>query len=329
VANVAPESFLISCDWGTSAFRLRLVRPGPTPEVVAERSTLDGILAIQPAGAEGFERHLAAEIERLFGAAGLAPEPAPVYLSGMVTSSVGWKELHYALLPFPLDGSRAVVARAALDLPHGSHPLLFISGLRSEDDVLRGEETELIGIFGHPGVQAFADSCVAILPGTHSKAVVVARREIVAFRTYMTGELFSVLGRSSILSRSIDPSVPGDPDDPAFERGVRRGCEEGLIESLFTVRTGPLLAGVPSGANARYLSGMLIGAEAASIARRHPASCPILVAGGAALQALYARAFELVGAGARTHAAPPEVTGLAAVRGHCILRDRPPEPNPP
>ena len=313
--------YLISCDWGTSAFRLRLVEGRPDPEMLAERSTADGILAFQPARPDAFERHLAAAIDALFGAAATAPEPAPVYLSGMVTSSLGWKELPYARLPFPLDGSAAVVERAVLERRYGAHPLLFISGVRSDDDVLRGEETELIGLLSRDAERSLAGSCVTVLPGTHSKAIEVEAGRVTGFRTCMTGELFQVLQRSSILRHSVEaPAGPGDPGNPFFERGVRRAARDGLLASLFTVRAGTLIEGIDRGSNAHYLSGLLIGSEVASIVRRHVAPRPILVGGNASLQALYLRALDLLGAGARVRAAPEEVTSLAATLGHWSLR---------
>jgi 2-dehydro-3-deoxygalactonokinase len=137
----------------------------------------------------------------------------------------------------------------------------------------------------------------------------------------MTGELFQVLQRSSILTHSVEPSAgPGDPGNPFFERGVRRAAHEGLLESLFTVRAGALLDGIDRGSSSHYLSGLLIGSEAASIVRRHAALRPIVVGGSASLQALYLRAFDLLGAGPRVHAVPEEVTSLAATLGHWSLR---------
>src|SRR5262245_50327874 len=93
----------VSCDWGTSNFRLRLVQKG---SVNGEVRTEDGTakLAAQPGDrAEAFRSTLARGLEQL-----KAPATAPVVISGMASSSIGWKELPYAKLPFSLDGRDAV-----------------------------------------------------------------------------------------------------------------------------------------------------------------------------------------------------------------------------
>src|SRR6266545_8316152 len=147
------NSFLISCDWGTSAFRLRLLQGKDSPTIIAERCSSRGILTFPAADTDEFQDYLILELDRLFRAAKLSPEPFPIYLSGMITSTLGWKELPYADLPFPLDGTQAVVERTLLRRVYGTHDLIFVSGARSSDDILRGEETELMGIFQEPALR--------------------------------------------------------------------------------------------------------------------------------------------------------------------------------
>lgn len=319
--RMAQHLRLMSCDWGTSSFRLRLLQGKESPGIVAERSSTQGILTFPPSDAEAFQGYLTVEIDRLFREARVAPEPVPIYLSGMITSSLGWRELRYTDLPFPLDGSRAVVERASLERPYGAHELVFFSGVSSVDDVMRGEETELVGILSDPACRGFGVSCIAVLPGTHSKVVEVDARRIVGFRTYMTGELFQVLRSHSILRHSVEAEGgrAGEGEE-LFEWGARRGAEQGLIESLFTVRANVLVGGVPRELNGSYLSGLLIGSEAASILRRFPPPRPIVLAGAARLQHLYRRAFDLAGAGARIHAVSEDVGTVAASLGHWSLR---------
>jgi hypothetical protein len=64
--------------------------------------------------------------------------------TGMVSSSMGMRELPYRELPLAIDGSALSVERVAArdDFPHA---LVLVSGVRSHDDVMRGEETQLIG----------------------------------------------------------------------------------------------------------------------------------------------------------------------------------------
>ena len=315
------NSFLISCDWGTSAFRLRLLQGKDSPTIVAERCSPRGILTFPAGDADEFQDYLILELDRLFRAAKLSREPFPVYLSGMITSTLGWKELPYADLPYPLEGTRAVLAYTLLQRVYGTHELVFISGVRSKEDVLRGEETELIGIFREPTLRKWGSSCVAVLPGTHSKVIEILNKTILNFRTYLTGELFDVLLQNSILKHSVQPEPnAGEAGLEFFDTGARRAASEGLLDSLFTVRTNVVLKGLPRDVNTLYLSGLVIGTEVHSILKRFPAPTPILLGGKASLQSLYARAFRALGETSRVHAVPEEVTSIAAALGHWGLR---------
>ena len=86
-----------SVDWGTSAFRLRLV-DADSLAVRAERSTEEGTAALARArsgapagGSSAFPDTLARRIREIENRAEV-PEDAPVAISGMTSSSIGWKE---------------------------------------------------------------------------------------------------------------------------------------------------------------------------------------------------------------------------------------------
>ena len=115
------ELSFTSCDWGTTNLRVRIVRDDA---VIKELRTEQGASRLK--SPEEFRTALGAAMDSL-GAT------KPVVISGMAGSSIGWKELPYARLPFRLDGSDAVVNEIEPDT-------FLISGVRSEDDVMRGEE---------------------------------------------------------------------------------------------------------------------------------------------------------------------------------------------
>ena len=79
---------------------------------------------------------------------------------------------------------------------------------------MRGEETQLIGLIkllalsGHPMPDA---RC--IFPGTHSKHLHIQQGTLIRFDTYMTGELFDVMRRHSILRDSVDYFAYDDLSD--------------------------------------------------------------------------------------------------------------------
>lgn len=277
---------VVAVDWGTSSFRLWLLDAAGS--VLAERRSGEGMLT---AGTEGFgsilERHLAA--------AG-APAGLPAIVCGMAGARQGWIEAPYVTLPAGLDG----ILAGAVPVPsHEARDVRILPGLaqRTADapDVMRGEETQLAGI-----IPLFAfGRHVICMPGTHSKWVEAADGTIAGFRTWLTGELFSILSKQSILRHSVGENpVPALPDDPAFVAACTEALGHGgdLGPSLFGVRAATLLQDQKSADAAARLSGLLIGAEIASARRIFSPSADklILVASGP-LGSLYAAALKLAG----------------------------------
>lgn len=117
-----------------------------------------------------------------------------------------------------------------------SIPFVFLPGVRvngaslEEADLMRGEETELMGI-GVGGA-----SCAYLLPGSHSKMVLIdAEGRIVSFSTMLTGEMIDALSRHTILKSAIDLTV--DTIEPsALWEGFSYCREHGINEALFKVR---------------------------------------------------------------------------------------------
>jgi 2-dehydro-3-deoxygalactonokinase len=236
----------VSCDWGTTNFRLRWIEGGAAR---AEVRSDDGAAKLAAAGTDrprAFREVLARARERL-----AAPPDLPVVVSGMAGSSIGWKELPYAELPFSLDGSDAVRE----EIEPGVH---LLSGLRSGTDVMRGEETEAIGAAALLG-RDLPEPAVLIKPGTHSKHLELREGRVVGFRSYMTGEIFDVLARHSVLRHSVDPQAPFDRE--AFLEGVREFQRSPLTSALFRVRTRQVLDGGTPASGAWFLSGMLVAQE--------------------------------------------------------------------
>ncbi len=303
-ASASAPRFL-SCDWGTSAFRLRLVE-GASRRVLAASRSDQGIAATfaawKTAGARPadrwsfFSRILAQHLTSIADANGAALAGLPLVISGMASSSIGMRELPYARLPLAIDGSGLAVEHVAArgEFPH---PVVIISGVRSSDDVMRGEETQLIGAcaLGATPPAAPERPRVFVFPGTHSKHVDVRGAHAIAFRTYMTGEFFELLSAKSILANSVTPSAElGTPENlAAFAAGVRSGAAGNVLNAAFHVRTRALLEQAAATANYHYLSGVLIGAEVRELAA---ADTPITLVGAGPLLAAYQHAFQALGA---------------------------------
>jgi len=290
----------VGCDWGTSNFRLRLF----DGKVRRELKTDEGTAKLAAAGgdrAAAFKSTLAAGLVRL-----KAPRNLPVVISGMASSTIGWKELPYAKAPFALDGRTAVWDKVE---PH----VYLISGLRTDTEILRGEETEAMGLVASLG-RDMPFEAVLVLPGTHSKHLDVNPGGIATFRTYMTGELFDVLSRQSVLRHSTDPAASFDK--ASFQEGVEEAVRRPVTSALFRVRTRQVLDKKAAKANTSFLSGLLIGTEMATL---RGSDVAILLAAGKALRTSYKAAAEVLGLGPRLRDVDSE--GLSTL-GQSILLQR-------
>ena len=242
-------------------------------------------------------------------------DPAPRVACGMIGSRQGWREAPYVACPASLDTLAAGLARVDADA------LAIVPGLVTRDrrglpDVMRGEETQLLGAVG-------ADEAVlAVLPGTHSKWAHVAGGTVVDFATWMTGELYAVLLDHSILGRMAERGTA--PAADAFARGVSRGLEDGsLAHDVFAARTLPLSGELAGADVADWLSGLLIGREirdALAWARANGAGADrVRIIGSDALAARYATALRQAGIDAERGASDAAARGLWRIAGQAGL----------
>ena len=281
------NSFL-SCDWGNSNLRLRLFN-GVENEVSAEIQSDDGIANIHLQWIDAdkpesdkiqfYRKKLGIFINRLPGE---IDKSLPVFISGMASSFIGMKELPYQKFPFTWDASRFIVERIDADNDF-SHTLYLISGFQTDNEIMRGEETILLGCdLDDAGEKIF------IFPGTHSKHVVVANGKGLNFKTYMTGELFNLLAEKSILR-----DTPGkEVDEKSFTEGVQSGINGNLLNTIFNIRVRKLIHGVSPSSNYQYLSGLLIGTELKEL---KDTSCSIYLVCSRQLKNAYLLALEIAG----------------------------------
>ena len=290
---------LIAIDWGSSSFRAYLM--SGEAEVLDEVASGDGIGSVERRG----------PIQpRSGGSSGrwLDAHPSlPVIASGMVGSRHGWREAAYVKCPA---GPRDVASHLTQVEADGRRVALA-PGLSYVDDaglpdVMRGEETEIFGV-------ADSGARLIVLPGSHSKWARVEGERVVAFKTFVTGELFAALRDHTVLG-AFARAAPARAPGKAFALGVERGAaaadngKSGLLGLMFGARTLPLMGKLDPDDSGEYLSGLLIGAEIGEGRRLYPGEEPRL-AGAEALVKRYIAAFEALGVPARS--APPR----AAARG--------------
>lgn len=290
----------IAIDWGTSSLRVWAVAGG----AVVAKATSD-------AGMGGLARaDFAPTLAGIVADWTVTPD-TPIVACGMVGARQGWVEAPYRTVPCtPLDSSFATATGADLTVQ-------VIAGLKQPTpaDVMRGEETQIAGFLArNPGWDG-----VLCLPGTHTKWAQISAGEVVSFQTFMTGELFALLAKTSVLRHSVGGA---GWDDAAFATAVEDTISrpERLAARLFSLRARDLLEGTDPATARAQLSGQLIGAELAA-ARPYWLGQQIAIVGGDTQAALYRDALAAQGAPAMLcDATAMTLAGLTAA--YRLLKER-------
>ena len=295
----------IAVDWGTTRLRVWAMQG---PKAVQSRNSDKGMGGL---ARDGFEPALLDLIHDWLPAEGRMP----IIACGMVGARTGWAEAEYRAVPCPpLDPHQAIrpaVRDARLDVR-------ILPGLSqaAPADVMRGEETQIAGyLASDPGFDG-----TLCLPGTHCKWVRIARGRVEAFQTYMTGEMFSLISRQSVLRLSLGGAVP---DAGAAASGAADALADphAAQRELFSLRAGALLHNLVPEQAAGRLSGLLIGAELGA-ARDFWHNRKTIIIGAPELAALYETPMRASGADvARMDGGQLVLAGLSAA--HLALQEKP------
>lgn len=259
---MAEAADIVLVDWGTSSLRVwAMDRHGA---ILGTRRSERGMGRLAP---EDFASELQANLAALNVA-----DDVPVLICGMAGAAQGWQEARYIDLPCDL----AALAGAAIQVCGQDRDIRILPGMaqrgNARPDVMRGEETILYGL-----VSQGIDTGLVCLPGTHAKWARLDASRLTAFHTLMTGEIFALLARQSILHHTVADSDWSDEDfaDAAAEAYA---APTQALSGLFALRAGPLLFGKDSPAGTARLSGLLIGAELAIGLEAHDGEPLILAA---------------------------------------------------
>jgi 2-dehydro-3-deoxygalactonokinase len=219
-------------------------------------------------------------------------KPSLVIASGMVGSALGWHEIAYvdASVPlYALADHTFQVPDAPSDAPVLIVPGYCIRNSAGVPDVMRGEETQLLGAWAMGHVSGWF-----VLPGTHSKWVLLENGVVRQLRTYMTGELYDVLRKQGTLAAADNGQA--EWDDAAFAEGVDAAGTQALSHVLFSARARVVSKDLPVQAMASYLSGVLIGTELKDALHTNPATpATFQLIGSQQLAALYQKAAACLG----------------------------------
>jgi 2-dehydro-3-deoxygalactonokinase len=314
----------LSCDWGTSALRLNLV-DGKNSHVIARESSAQGIaktFTLWNTTSAADENNLRMafylnilqqHINNIEARLNISLNGVRLFISGMASSSIGFMELPYTELPFALTGPdlniKHLPAQEGFD-----HAISIISGVKSTDDVMRGEETQLIGCIDVTG--GIINDEVFIFPGTHSKHIHVNGNKVTHFKTYMTGDFFELLSQKSILTNSVEKE--DDIQDPeyleSFKQGVSDAINSNPLHAVFKVRTNNLFNVYTKKQNFTYLSGLLIGTELKDLITLGSETIHLLC--GSGLEKYYRIALKQLGLSKKIKTYSPQWVDEAVVRAH-------------
>jgi 2-dehydro-3-deoxygalactonokinase len=295
---------LVALDWGSSS--LRGARMDAAGRVLEQRAFDHGILSVAPG-------EFPSLFEACFGD-WMTGDDTVCLMSGMVGSKQGWLEAPYCRCPAGFEEIAAGLAwvvrgRVAivpgLSCEHDGLP--GVTGLQRIPDVMRGEETQILGALQLLGQH----QGLVVLPGTHSKWAKVQAGCVQSFSTFMTGEFFALLRQHSILSRTL-PVGDGAFDAGAFDQGVTLALRSNsLLHTAFGVRALSLFDRLPAAALPSYLSGLVIGEELRG--RTWQGAAEVIIVGAEALSLRYQRALALQNVRARRLGSEATWAGLWAV----------------
>ena len=270
------EAAFIAGDWGTSRLRLYLC---DTRGVVLARGEGEGASVPDCAG------RFAAAVAPWDKAHGALP----AVLGGMVGSTIGWKEVPYLRCP----ARPQAIAGASLRFEAGGRAIAILPGLScigktGAPDVMRGEETQILGALRLNPALAKGRHLFC-MPGTHAKWVLVDDGAVVEFQTALSGELFELLRRHSVLARDGGEVDVNSPALAAALEFVRANADADLLHLLFSTRARVVTGEMAKSDAASYLSGLVLGKDVATALTLFGCDGPVQLICTPALAALYGR----------------------------------------
>jgi 2-dehydro-3-deoxygalactonokinase len=270
----AARAAWIGVDWGISHRRAYVY--GVDGQCLQVHEDREGMLAARGS--------FSTSLDALLGALGIHLE-TPVLMSGMVGDVQGWREVPCLGMEIPpvalaqhlvrLQGQRFIVPGYVQRQPHA--------------DVLRGEETHLLGLV----LSGVCDGWV-VLPGAHSKWVCLKDGRVVRWATFVTGELFESQRHMATLASLLEARCDDNPE--AFERGLRL-VRDGmpLSQALFSVRASVMDGAIAAEQTMPMVSGVLIGAEFQGMAGAQAGQRSLYLIASPSLAGMYHRAAAVFG----------------------------------
>lgn len=232
-------------DSGTTNSRVWLMRDG---DVLAKKRVPVGV---RNTAIDGNNRALLEGIREsileLKGESGSAEHPQIVIAAGMITSNLGLHEVKHVQAPAGLHELAAKIQEIHLEDFHGLS-FHFIPGVRSGPgsadldnidsiDIMRGEETEVIGALEVIDEIHHGRPFLYIHLGSHTKMIQVdASGRISAGASTLAGELTQSIVDQTILRSSLPETPFATFGSAFFSKGWEHCHRVGFTRALFEVR---------------------------------------------------------------------------------------------
>ncbi len=151
---------------------------------------------------------------------------------GMITSEFGLVNLPHLTAPCGIDELSKEMFETTLDI--SAVPFAFVRGVKTAGDsfettdMMRGEETELMGL-------DIEKDALYVLPGSHSKLIYTDDMgRIARFSTELTGELISAVAKETILKDCV--SFDSTADEEYLLKGCDFAVKKGVNAAFFKTR---------------------------------------------------------------------------------------------
>lgn len=265
--NLTQCHYLI-VDWGTTNFRAFAM--SRDDQLLATKELAMGLLQVQ-------DQKFAESLQKVLESWLPHYQKLPIYMAGMVGSLKGWINVEYAKAPAGVND--LAIKAHKFTLPWGAQATIIpgVSYQYEDDkfDVMRGEEVQILGLSQLINKQSFC----SILPGTHSKHVQFVKGKLLTFSSYLTGEMFDVLTKHSLLGKGL-PELSNNEE--AFLKGVKDSQKGEFTHRIFLAWTNRLFGQLTDEQIPDYLSGLLIGFELRHLTEKH-----VYLVGGTSLSNKY------------------------------------------
>ena len=225
----------ITIDGGTTNTRVNLVED----EVIAATKKISRGAKAGIDDRDGLKVELRAAISAILHENGLCESDIiRILASGMITSEFGLYELPHLVAPTGIGELHDGMAEVSFP-EISSIPFVFIRGVKvasdllSEFDMMRGEETELMGLIS---ICENESDAVFVLPGSHSKLINIDEGGMITnLSTMLTGEMLMAISSGTILKDAVDISCD-ECNEEYLIKGYSFAKAEGLNKALFKVR---------------------------------------------------------------------------------------------